>query len=435
MPIIGVSDNQTRNETPPSYPVWAKVKKGDEKPKKGPGRNLDYFRFEWLDDNAERVFNQLFKDRDKIQSVFIKTLAADVDTVFDSYYRKYTGNHVLDRKCDGCQIIRALNRDLVGQDCICDPEKRANKDSKSCQPSGYLYFTIQEMVDATGYVGQFILRTGSEIEIQNIASVLQAQYNKIGTLNDHPFLLQRTERKYDHTSDDGKPVQFTQWDVELVPPSDKILLDLHGVAQPKHLNLLSVHIPQLSQTPQLEAPQIIEADTTDGNESTGNESTAYESNAYETYAANVTELIQRYIGESDVERFIDVYSEGTFQTMEALYQAVPDFEQLKNGIGQFVVEKEVTVRVYGVVTQKWRDRVRYGINLGFTKMHFYSRESSFSPTLLPRVLESDMNTIGAHAFTEIFAGDPDFVTASVGLSDKGEYQLVKFFHPLEDIPF
>lgn len=257
MPIIGVSDESTRNETPPSYPVWAMVKKGDEKPKRGPGRNLSYFRFEWKDDAAEIAFNRIFGERD-IQSVFIQTLSHDVDSVFDSHYRKYTSNNVLQILCDGCHIKRALNKDLLRGDalCICDPIERDDKtNAKTCAPSGYLYFTIPEMESVMGYRGQFILRTGSLEEIQKIASVLHGTLLKVGTLVDMPFRLQRNERKYDQQKEDGTPVQFTQWNVELVPPSDKILQERFGLALPRYLNETQVMMLPEAETQQLPAAQ------------------------------------------------------------------------------------------------------------------------------------------------------------------------------------
>lgn len=240
MPIQGMSDKETRSEAQISYPLFGKVHKGAEKPQRGPGRNLDHFRIEWFDISAQTAFEVIYGDTPR--SIPIVTLSKEVDAVFDSWYRKYNSNQTLERKCDGCTIVKALNRDLVGQDCFCDPEQRTKDNSKTCNPQGYLYFTIAEICQRLGYIGQFILGTGSPIEISEISATLQTVYNVTGTLEYQRFMLQRSERKFD-IEINGKPSQVNQWMVEIVPPIDNIL---------KIGNSAQAQLP-VAETPQLES--------------------------------------------------------------------------------------------------------------------------------------------------------------------------------------
>ena len=242
MPIIGLSDEQSRNEAPVSYPLFAKVKKGDEKPKRGVGKNLPYFRFVWSDPVAEKAFVKRFGDN--VDSIPIVTLGATVDSTFDTHYRMYTSNNSLQILCDGCTVKKASNRDLVGKPCICEPEKR-DDDPKMCSMRGYLYFTIPELCMDVGYVGQFVLTTGSVNEIADMASLLQTVQNTVGTLEYQRFILRRYERAFDVDIDgSGKNKNVTQWMVELVPPIDNLIKDVRTPSLP-------------SQTaPQLEAPKV-----------------------------------------------------------------------------------------------------------------------------------------------------------------------------------
>lgn len=259
MPIQGLSDEQTRNDTPVSYPTWAKVKKGAEKPERGVGRNLDYFRFEWLDSRAEAIFTEMYGEQP--DSLPIVTLGATVDATFDSYYRMYTSNNALQRKCDGCTILRASDADLIGRDCMCDPVDIENKAKGVCLPKGYLYFTIPDLCFKVGYVGQFILGTGSPIEIREMASCLQTVQNTVGTLENQQFILQRSERTFDvDLKGDGRNSKITQFMVELVPPVNNII-KLDTPTRPAIENTATKPLQvDGGQLPQLSSPQGNDAD-------------------------------------------------------------------------------------------------------------------------------------------------------------------------------
>lgn len=251
MPIIGLSDEQSRNDTPVSYPLLAKVKKGAEKPERGVGKNLPYFRFEWSDPLAETLFIKMFGE--DVDSLPIVTLGATVDATFDTHYRMYTSNHSLQMMCDGCTVKKAANRDLVGQPCICDPAKR-DDDTKMCNMKGYLYFTIPDLCMELGYVGQFVLGTGSVIEIAEMSSLLQTVQNTVGTLEYQRFILRRYERRFDIDLDKkGKNKNVLQYMVELVPPITNLLASQKPYASP------TLEAPR--NTPQLSAPLRVDKST------------------------------------------------------------------------------------------------------------------------------------------------------------------------------
>lgn len=247
MPIVGVSDELTRMEQSVNYPLFAKVKKGAEKPERGVGKNLDYFRFEWNDPKAEAVFIRLYGKN--VDSIPIVTLGGGVENVFDSHYRKYTTNQSLQMMCDGCTIKKAANRDLVGENCICDPVQRDDRaHSGTCAMKGYLYFTIPELCLELGYMGQFVMGTGSEIEIRDISTLLQTVFNTVGTLEHQQFILRRVERQFDvDIKGDGKNSNIKQSMVELIPPLTSVL-KIEGHT-PKQLTATPVIQEQTNNAP------------------------------------------------------------------------------------------------------------------------------------------------------------------------------------------
>lgn len=225
MPIQGLSDKQTREENPIDFPLLARVKKGAVKPERGVGRNLDYFRFDWVDTDAQALFESMYgNEPDTLQIVL---LGATTDAAFDSWYRKYGRNEALQRKCDGCIIAKAANRDLIGGACICDPEARDDKQhkdhSKMCQPQGLLYFTIADFCARLGYVGMFMLKTGSTYEISKITTLLHGIEMTHGTLVGQVFKMTRVEKSHEV---EGKNIK--DWEVQLTPPIQAILPVLSG---------------------------------------------------------------------------------------------------------------------------------------------------------------------------------------------------------------
>lgn len=227
MPIQGLTDTATIQKRALPLPVLASVKKGAEKPERGAGKNLDHFRFVWTDKRAEEMFNRLYGE-DKQHELFITVLGDDVDACLDSSYRLYGSNNVMQRKCDGCTVLASL-RGEKGQNCVCDPVKRdsddANERRGQCSPKAYFYFTIPELCKHLGYLGQFVLSTGSVYEMRDIATVLYTVKQSSGKLIGQPFLLRRSEQHYDVILN-GKPSKLTQWNVELVPPLQLVLANM-----------------------------------------------------------------------------------------------------------------------------------------------------------------------------------------------------------------
>lgn len=419
MPIQGLSDETTRNETPISYPLWGKFHKGAEKPERGVGRNLDYFRIDWLDISAQTAFEALYGDSP--QSIPIVTLSKTVDSVFDSWYRKYTSNNVLQIKCDGCQIVKAANRDLIGQDCICDPNERRKDNPKTCNPQGYLYFTIPEICQRLGYIGQFMLGTGSPIEISEISAALQTVSNVAGTLEYQRFLLQRSERKFD-IEIDGKPAQVNQWMVEVVPPIDNIL---PFVRNPEK---------QLPTVPQLEAaqeaiePEQIE-DIIDNSQIT----------PFDTYKDKLTEWVKKYLG-MEMDSFLFHFDNAPLADIEALYDLQDDIDVIGKMIRDWCIEKNHLIRVYGVRTESWRDNQnRFIVYFGFGNFYHYGWKEVMTEALYEKMNADYVNSqgvktnpyrVGDHAFKDVFG--LEYLSMILERTSSGE---VKMKQITDDIPF
>ena len=158
MAIKNLTDETTLRELPPRYRVVCKVRLGDEKEERRPGKNLDHFRFDWLDETAKMAFEHLF-GTDPISQLDIVVLGTNIDSCLDSWYRLYGANNALKRKCDGCTVIRSLHANEIGNPCVCDVNIRDNgtKSEKAkagvCQPQGYFYFTIPSLCAILGEMG------------------------------------------------------------------------------------------------------------------------------------------------------------------------------------------------------------------------------------------------------------------------------------------
>lgn len=214
MPIKGLSDKNTRSNQSLSIPTWGRFRKGDEKPERGVGKNLDYFRIDWDDLQAQTAFEAIYGD--KPDKLMIATVGHSVEAVFDTWYRLYGSNNALQRKCDGHTVAKAADASLAGRGCICTP------DNRKCSEQGYFYFTIPEVCKQLGYIGQFILGTGSPIEIIEMSALLEAVFQSQGSLNFAPFIMQRKSRAFDKTDDRGRPVRYIQSMVQLVPPIEAL---------------------------------------------------------------------------------------------------------------------------------------------------------------------------------------------------------------------
>lgn len=259
MAIQGYTDIASIQHRALPVPVLAMVKKGDVKPDRGAGRNLSYFRFAWEDKRAETIFNAAFGDS-QLREIPITVLSDEVDAVLDSAYRKYLGNNTLDKKCDGHEISFSLNPELSHTPCNCDAAKRDSADANIakafCQPKAYFHFTIPELCRDLGYLGKFILLTGSLYEMRDMATILNSVKQGTGKLIGQPFLLRRSEKHYDVMLN-GKPSRLTQYNVELIPP---IQLVLSRIENPL---IAAPDLPQL-QTGEYfedESPNPLELDT------------------------------------------------------------------------------------------------------------------------------------------------------------------------------
>jgi predicted RNA-binding Zn-ribbon protein involved in translation (DUF1610 family) len=435
MPIQGFTDYSTIAKRNLPIPVFAMVKKGAEKPERGVGKNLDHFRFDWSDLRAEKLFNELY-GIDNQHELLIKVLGSEVDSVLDSSYRLYKQNGTLDRKCDGCTILRSM-QGLEGKPCVCTPALRdsddANERRGQCSPKAYFRFILPELCQALGYLGQFVLITGSKYEMRDMATVLFNVKESSGKLVGQPFLLRRVEVEYD-TMRDGKPTKKKEFNVEIVPPLSLVLAsaDTPILGAPQSLNALpsgedfeDVEEPEIEdmicsgcgQLVSYRAATTLLMECPDcGNEfverppvveDSGKPKTKKFSANNETLEAltKFQEGCARFFGCS-VEHFLGE------ESLDAFLEAHPNLDAIKAAVIERIIVNNMQIRVYGVKTETYgEDGIRYLLTFGFGSVYAYSRDDFEANTIFDahgtyfdHVLHESrsINEIGNHSFQQTF---------------------------------
>lgn len=198
MPIKDLSTNR-----PAQFPEIGQLRKGAAKPERGPGRDLDYFRFTSDDGEALAAFNEAYKDKDKPHEVKPRIIRCylpfdDIDDVFWCFQEHYSAS-TLKHRCDGETLWQWVNNRLVKTDTPCPDLNRPKGAKDRCKPVGRLKLFIPEL-ERFAYVTAL---TTSVLDISNIASELQAINNMAGRLTGIPMILTRRPQMVSVPQADG----------------------------------------------------------------------------------------------------------------------------------------------------------------------------------------------------------------------------------------
>lgn len=183
MPIKAL---ETRDAT---FPRLGKIKKGAEKPKSGPGKDLDYFRFDTQREDVRRAIVDIYGNEPREIRVWLPY--TEVEDNFDPWMKEYSSGGIK-RMCDGEQQhvwqengkIRSTNS---GDDPI--PCVRETTGCQ-CKQVAHLKVMVAELF-GQGILGYFALETHSINDIINITGNLNAAYNLRPNLCGIPFILRR----------------------------------------------------------------------------------------------------------------------------------------------------------------------------------------------------------------------------------------------------
>lgn len=197
MPIVGLSPKRA------DIPRLGKIKKGDEKPEKGPGKDLDYFRITSDRPDLESQLRDLYGEEPRELRVVIPY--AQVQAVFDPWMKEYTTTG-LKRQCDGVNQVlwlpeggseyRGIHRGDAPLPCL--SEKKACK----CQRNASLKVILPE-VFALGRCGYFDVVTSSKHDILHIQASLAYVYSLRGSLSGVPFIIRREAEEKSYPNQKG----------------------------------------------------------------------------------------------------------------------------------------------------------------------------------------------------------------------------------------
>ena len=100
-----------QNATAPALPRLGKLRKGGQKPARGLGQDLTYFRFTAEDGNpeVEAAFREIYGDEPAMLRVYLPY--ADVASNFESWMEQWGGGERLLHRCDGEYCVKWLGED------------------------------------------------------------------------------------------------------------------------------------------------------------------------------------------------------------------------------------------------------------------------------------------------------------------------------------
>jgi len=192
MPIKGMTDQA------PSFPQIGVVRKGAPKPKDGkrPGKDLQYFRVEFDEEEVEaaKTFKEVYGD--KPQEINVLIPFDEIDRSWEAWREAYVAGALIHR-CDGENVVYAINPKTgemlvqnslsvkTGQPVPCVA-------NAGCKPSGRLRVIVPELQR----LAYLMVLTTSIHDIVNISKQLSGIKNMNGgCLRGIPLVLRRRPKK------------------------------------------------------------------------------------------------------------------------------------------------------------------------------------------------------------------------------------------------
>lgn len=437
MAIKGLTDKKSLSLITRQLPEAGIFWKGEERQGNRPGKDLEdgSWRIEWKgnydNENIRSLFAQIIPDT--AQPILIATIGNTIDACLDDYNRLYGGNNALKRLCDGEKILFSANK---GEDkCLdCPAREIANadlpKDERAkdiCQPMGYFRFTIPQLNVLLGHQVQFRFNITSENELKQFAKELESTLAVSGKLVNEVFFLQRNLRTFNKDLKGNGQMSKINKSLAML------------VAFPFDLDELT---PKSANNNQLEdTPLALPEGATDEQRAAAGEiddSLSPENRAEKSksdYIDFVTEVANKWLG-MDLDTFL--FQFGTLPSVDKLYEDVPDIEQLKTAIVQWVVNTNTTIRIYACNTyQSGKTKVmkipfKFGTATLGSRKGFGENlsEKAHSAYALPDGKMNNLTQDGWHKFKDVF--NLDYLSMNIGLTKTGKIKILEI---TDDIPF
>ena len=217
MAITGLTD---RASVQPRFPRLGKLRKGEKRTGRGPGKDLEYFRFTSDDQRVEAAFTSAYGAQPDRLEVYLPYKLADEN--FDTWMEEWTGGGMLHR-CDGqiCTIWQDDDGKYKHDPKPCpyaSGKKTRTKTNPGCVEVGRLSVMLLDLLQA-GHVGYVVMETHSNHDLRNIMAVLLAvEESRPEGLQGVPFTLRRYKDKISTPSgDNGGRARRDKWLVSLAP--------------------------------------------------------------------------------------------------------------------------------------------------------------------------------------------------------------------------
>lgn len=188
------------------FPCLGKLKKGAPKPKKGPGEDLTYFRFDSSDADAVARFEELYGNEPT--SIPVMLPYDKVDECFFTCKEEWASGG-LKYRCDGEFLMaRQLDSGAIQQHFAAPIECQKTQGSCNCKETGRLSVVIRGL-NRFAYVS---CETHSINDIVNLYEQLCAVFEEFGSLRKVPFVLtRRPERISTPSGSNGTRARREKW--------------------------------------------------------------------------------------------------------------------------------------------------------------------------------------------------------------------------------
>ena len=189
------------------FPRIGTLRKGGEKPERGPGRDLDHFRFDTEDARAAAMFEAAYGKQPRRVNVYLPY--ATTDGNFQAWQESWTAS-TLNHRCDG-ETTYTYGDDghLVSTGQPCPDLQKLATDRNRCKQVGRLQVIIPEL-ERFAYV---TVLTSSKHDIIALSEQLMAiEALRKGDMRGIPLALSRNEREIAMTDPrDGSRKRVTKW--------------------------------------------------------------------------------------------------------------------------------------------------------------------------------------------------------------------------------
>lgn len=211
MPIVGLTDRNA------GFPQIGVLRKGAPKAERGPGRDLEHFRFDADDEDASMAFKAIYGDEPRAVRVYVPY--ATTDENFEAWREDWVASS-LRHRCDGQTCVRWLtgNGSYSTEPMPCPG---------GCKQVGRLKVIIPEL----RRMAFVTVLTTSIHDIMEIHANLAALESARGDLRGIPLILRRVPREISTPNGDGKRVRRQKWLINIEAQPDWVELQLAAAAE------------------------------------------------------------------------------------------------------------------------------------------------------------------------------------------------------------